>query len=89
MSKVLFFENFDVFLLFSMILCSTSYILVETRGLAEKIHFFQATKIQNPSKKVSKNQNFKNIKFLTLKNVYTVMPTKYEVSRTIELRYLA
>ena len=68
---------------------ATSYILVETHGLAEKFHFFQATKIQNPSEKVSKNENFKKTKKMTVENVYKMMLVEYEVARTIELRYLA
>ena len=41
------------------------------------------------SRKARKNQNFQKTKKLTVENVYKVMPTKYEVARTIELRYLA
>ena len=54
----------------------------------DKLNVFQATEIQKPLKKVRKNQNFQKTKILTLKKVYTIVPTKYEVARTIELRYL-
>ena len=54
----------------------------------DTINVFQATKIQKPLKKVRKNQNFQKLKNLTSKKVYTMVLTKYEVARTIELRYL-
>ena len=61
--KIFVFLKFWFFIAFlDDFVFATSYIFVETHGLAEKFHFFQATKIQNPSEKVRKNENFKKNK---------------------------
>ena len=90
LSKFLFFLKFSFFLTFSdgfwIFVAWKKWNFSAKPWVSTKMYEVANTK---SSRKAIKNQNFKKTKILTGENVYKVMPTKYEVARTIELRYLA